>query len=1207
MFWGIFAFELRYQLRRHWCWLTFVTIAAIVFLTTKSAPVDDATYASTWINSSFTIAMNTVIGCLIWLLVAAPIAGEAAARDSATRMQPLTHTAPVSKRDYLGGRFLAALVLNALTMLSVSAGVLLAAYRPGVPDAFVGPFRIEAFAYPYLIIVLPNILLTTAVQFGIATWTRRPVSAYLGSLLVFFIAYVLGLILAVALRNPELSKLLDPIGPFFIFGELPEGWTAIEKNTRLLTLSGTLLKNRLMWSAVAVSVIAVTYARFQFSHRIVRPSWWSRLKRANTAQQADSVAVPARSSGDAVTAIVARRGEQQFGLASSLGQMLAIARASFGTLLRMRGGLDVLLFVSLLIVVVMPLNLEIAGVPIVPRAERVLRDLAVPLANFATPFVFIPLLIIHWAGELVWRERDAGIAEIVDASPVSHWTLMLGKLSALALIIATFMALLTAAGILVQIITGQANLDLPRYVQVLFGFQFVEYFLFAMLAFAVHSIASQKYLGYLLAVVLFGLIVISPLIGVEHRMLVFGASPAWSYTQMRGYGASVAPWIWFKLYWGAWALMLSIAIALLWARGKEDGVRERLRIAADRFTPTVRKLSMAAVALLVAVGGFVFYNTNLLHRYVTLDEDTRIRAEYERAYSPVKYAAKPEIAATSVRIEIYPEQRRAELQGMYLLVNRETVAVDSIYIAPAASVRLKSFEFEAPATLVVNDEEHLTRVYQLAQPLQPGDSMRVNFALEFASRGFTNGGVSTAVLHNGTQIKLSEWLPGIGYQPSREVIRPRDRVEYGLAERPVIPVLEDEAARYHIGQRSTFEAIIGTSEEQTAVAPGALLRSWPENGRRYFHYRSDVPVGGELPVLSAAYAVRQETFEPKDGSKPIDIRIHYHPPHASIVDNVLRGVRATLEYGTTHFGPYPYAHVTVSERSAGGLGLNAESGNVDYSEQFTMLAPEKNPSAFDFAVAVLGHEMGHNFGVPIAAVEGAPIMSESFAWYTAMGVMEEAYGREKLVRMLSWMHQPYPHRPVKTGAPLIRALDPWSGYRRGPFALFALREYLGEEQVSTAIRRLRENHSAPNAAAATTLDLHRELEAVTPDSMKYLLHDLFTANTFWSLGVVGSAEPGEGERWDVTLEITARKFTVDSAGKETDVPMNDLVDVGVFASPNQMVPTDPLYFERRRLRSGRQTITVTVARKPARVGVDPYQLLLDLDANDNWEGIRIVP
>ena len=42
------------------------------------------------------------------------------------------------------------------------------------------------------------------------------------------------------------------------------------------------------------------------------------------------------------------------------------------------------------------------------------------------------------------------------------------------------------------------------------------------------------------------------------------------------------------------------------------------------------------------------------------------------------------------------------------------------------------------------------------------------------------------------------------------------------------------------------------------------------------------------------------------------------------------------------------------------------------------------------------------------------------------------------------------------------------------------------------------------------------------------------------LGALGRAKPEEGTSWDVTLEITARKFVVDSAGKETDRPLLDL-------------------------------------------------------------------
>ena len=1203
MLWQVCRFELRYQLRRYWTWLGFVAVFGIVFLTADGAPVDDATFSSTFINSSFTVAMNTVIGCMVWLLVAAPVAGEAAARDASTRMHPLMYTTPVRKRDYLGGRFLAAFLLNAMILLGVTLGILLAAYRPGVPDQYVGPLRGAAFLYPYLIIALPNVFLTTSVQFAIAALSRRPMAAYLGSVLVFFVAYVVGLLVAFALRNPDLSTLLDPIGPFFIFGELPEGWTPVEKNTRLLTLESTLLHNRLIWTGVGIGVLALTYARFRFAHHVAGGAW--RRLRGRTQATAPTLRPAAATpvAGSRPPEAVVR----SFGIAPSLRQTLAIAGVSFRTLARMRGGLDVLLVVATLVVVVQPLNLEIAGVPIVARTERVLRDLTTPLTNFATPFALIPLLIIYWAGELVWRERDAGLGEITDAAPVRHGAMFLGKLCALALMLAAFMALLALAGIVVQLRVGAADVEVGRYLQILFGFQFAEYLLFAALAFVVHVLANQKYLGHLVAVVLYGLIALSPLLGVEHRLLVYGASPPWSYTQMRGFGPSVGPWVWFKLYWAAWALLLAVGSLLLWARGREGGLRARLRTARARLTPRMTALTASSAALVLAVGGYVFYNTNVLHRYVTQDEDDRVRAEYERRYARYQRVPQPRVAATRVRVELHPERRGAEVRGTYVLVNRDTVPIDTVYLALSPAVRTTGVTFDRPVRLAVADSAPVTQVYALARPLRPGDTLRLDFALRYAPRGFTNAGVATAVLPNGTQITLADWLPGIGYQASRELLKPRDRTDHGLPARPVVPVVEDEAARYHIGPRATFEAVVGTTAGQTAVAPGALQRSWTEGGRRYFHYRTDAPIGGELPILSAAYALHREVFRPAAGGRPVEIRVYYDPRHRNIVGHVVRGARATLAYGTRQFGPYPYGHVTISERSAGGMGLNAESGNIDYSEQFATLAPERSPNAFDFPAAVVAHEMGHNFGPPIAAVEGAPVVSESVAWYVAMGAVGHAYGREHLVRLVGWMHEPYPYRPVRQGAPLIRGLDPWTGYRRGPFALFALREFVGEDRVNAAIRRWRARHFAPGAPPATTLTLHQELRAVTPDSLQSLLRNLFEQNTFWELGVAGTAKPARGGSWAVTLHVKARKVVVDSAGRETEVPMDDLVDLGVYASPDVRTPTDPLYLRRQRIRSGRHTITITVPRKPARVGLDPHLLLLDLDANDNWEAIRIQP
>jgi hypothetical protein len=176
--------------------------------------------------------------------------------------------------------------------------------------------------------------------------------------------------------------------------------------------------------------------------------------------------------------------------------------------------------------------------------------------------------------------------------------------------------------------------------------------------------------------------------------------------------------------------------------------------------------------------------------------------------------------------------------------------------------------------------------------------------------------------------------------------------------------------------------------------------------------------------------------------------------------------------------------------------------------------------------------------------------------------------------------------------------------------MYALSEYAGEEQVNLALRRLIEKHDAPGAPLATTLDLYRELQAATPDSLQYLLHDLSEVNTFWEFQTeqVSAVETDPGT-WQVTLEVQARKMVYDGAGVESEVPMDELVEIGVFAPAEEggSAVSQPLYVQMHRIRSGEQTITVTVSRKPALAGIDPYHLL-DWEApgdDDNTGEVQI--
>src|SRR5687768_15085649 len=137
----IFRFELAYQLRRPWPWLFTVVLLILSFLMTRDGSISEVLYSDFFLNSPFAIARTTVFGSIIWLVMVAAIAGDAAARDVATGMYPLIYTTPITRASYLSGRFLAALFINALMLMAVQLGILLGVYLPGVDAALIGPFR----------------------------------------------------------------------------------------------------------------------------------------------------------------------------------------------------------------------------------------------------------------------------------------------------------------------------------------------------------------------------------------------------------------------------------------------------------------------------------------------------------------------------------------------------------------------------------------------------------------------------------------------------------------------------------------------------------------------------------------------------------------------------------------------------------------------------------------------------------------------------------------------------------------------------------------------------------------------------------------------------------------------------------------------------------------------------------------------------------
>jgi ABC-2 type transport system permease protein len=1198
---AIFRFELNYQLRQAATWIYFGVLFVFAFAVIRFSSPGDGSYA----NAPAAIAFVTVVGSLIWLLMAAAIAGDAAARDVQTRMYSLTYTSPVSKSGHLGGRFLAAFTISAIIQLAIPAGALIALYFPGMNAGPLGPFRLSAYLTAFGYIAIPTVFIATSIQFAFAAISGRAISAYIASICLLITSQLVSTTVAQLTGSRIFARLLDLIGAIGILSDF-EGWTPIEKNTRLIALEGPLLGNRLLWLGIAAGLLAFTFIRFRFAHYAPgKRRGFLRLRRkSHTAAEAAEQVLTAPSKLLVIPAV-----RPAYTFISCLRQTLGIAGTSFRKIAGSPGGLAIVAAAAIITALFGAQSMKQFGIPLLPTTGQITDFLTAPFSNIKSPWVIIPLLTDFYAGELIWREREARMSEITDTAPVPEWALLCGKFLGLAFMLIAWLTLLMFAGIAIQADMGYHHFEISLYLKTLFGLQLTDYLLFALLALAVHVLVNNKYLGHGAVVAIFGLIAFAPKLGVQHHLLIYGTDPGWFYSDMRGFTPSAGPWIWFKTYWAAWALLIAVAARLFWVRGKEQGIRSRIRLARHRFTQSTVVTAAAAGILLLSTGAYIFYNTNILNTYNSASGLLEQRADYERLYGRYAKIAQPLLTGTSLSVSIYPKQRSAEIKGIYTLMNKSATSIDSIHIATGSEAETGEISFDRIAKRVLENKRLNYRIYALQQPLLPGDSLKLTFEVRYAPRGFRNSGADAAVVPNGTYFTNLEWLPVIGYQSEREINDPGLRKQYRLPRRAASPSLYDVSARLGRtgSERIAFDAVISTDGGQTAIAPGKLRRKWSEAGRNYFHYAADAPIGNEYAILSANYEVRRARWQ------NVSIEIFHHPQHAANLDRWVKSIRASLAYYSKEFGPYPYHQIRLIERPGDGASLHADAMNITYEEGFAFYNPDDGPHGLDLPFYVVAHEVAHQWWgaaqLGYAHVEGSPFLVEGLAVYSGMEVLEDTYGHDQLLRYQQQvMGQAYQTPRSRAGVPLIRAVNSFLGYRKGPLALYALDRYIGRDRVNEALRRLVLKHGLGTVPLPTTLDLYSELKAATPDSLRYLLHDLFEANTFWEFRTEQPlAIRQKAGSWQVTIGVQTRKVTVGEDGTETSVPLNDWVEVGVFAAANGKEPARLLYLKKHRIRSGKQTITVIVSQQPFRAGIDPNHLLTGPEAEDNVRDVKILP
>jgi aminopeptidase N len=502
------------------------------------------------------------------------------------------------------------------------------------------------------------------------------------------------------------------------------------------------------------------------------------------------------------------------------------------------------------------------------------------------------------------------------------------------------------------------------------------------------------------------------------------------------------------------------------------------------------------------------------------------------------------------------------------------------------------------------------RIFTFDRPLMPGERTALSFQTLMQQRGFKNSKNMTRIVDNGTFVDNFEFAPVVGMDRNRLLQDRAKRRKYGLTPQLRPPKLEDRAAqaRNYAANADWVNAdiTVTTDADQTPVAPGYRISDTTRNGRRTIRFRTDAPVLNFFSVQSARYAIKRERY------KGVELAVYYDPQHPWNVERMLAALRTGLDYYQANFSPYQFHQARILEFPDYAQFAQAFANTMPYSEGIGFTADATKPDKIDYPTYVTAHELAHQWwGHQIigADMQGATSLSETLAQYSALIVMEKTYGPDGIRKFLKFELDRYLRSrggELVEELPLIRVENqPYIHYRKGSLVMYKLRDRIGEARVNAALRRLLSKYAFKGAPYPRSQDLVDALRAEAGPGNQQLITDLFERITLYDLKTrTAVARKRADGRYDLILTIEAKKAYADGKGKETTVaiPDGEAFDVGVFsAEPGKpgFSSKDVEYFRLTPLRSGVQTLTLTVDKPPKYAGVDPYNKEIDRNSDDN--------
>jgi ABC-2 type transport system permease protein len=1131
--------ELHFHAGRPLIWVLIVVVGLFAWgLSDGSVQIStgdsDTGGQKAWMTSEFAMARTlAVLVLLVYGFFVSVGAGMIVIRDDEEKVGELLHSTPLSTREYVWGKWLAA-VAAFLGVLAIELGLhaLFQHALSGADEAeFVGPFELSNYARPAVVFAVPPIVLVAGVSFALGTWTRKAIPVFfLPAALLLVCAFFLWTWDPTWLRSdmPALDSALawiDPTG----FRWLNRTWTEVDRgvefyNEQSIGLDPPFVASRL--AMVALGLLAVAAAERRFASTLRGTN--ARPGKASSLLENDPFLVATRSalaSARAIARDVAGRpgevalepsgtsGLSELAMTSRVpGLFRGILEVARVELRELRSQPGLYLFVPLILLQTIGTAMSRVGpldTPMLSTSGLLAAD------GFNTLSLLVCLLLAFYTVESLERERARGLAPVYYATPIRSASILFGKGLANSLVGAAILGAAFLACVVVLLVQGKASVDLAPFA-LLWGLLLVPtFFVWTSFVSAVYSLSRNRYAGYAAAL----------------AMLAFSG-----YRQFRGYTTWAGNWnLWGTVSWSDLGPLELDRAAFLLNRAYFLTVGVALTAFAVRMFPR-RALDPSSVLLRLRPGqllrsllGFSGYLVApcvlgaLLLDAVESGTGGADREKLDKDYWRKNVATwtdveDPSISDLEVELELDPPRSSMRVDGRFVLVNDEPEPMRRFALTPGA--HFEDLEWTLAGEKYEPDERSGLAVFTPESALAPGATVEVGFRFHGRFPGGISkngGGAMEFVLPSGVVLTsfTPSFVPVVGFVESRGVDEDN---RYDA---------RDFADDFHLGRtRSIFgndasmtsRITVRVPEEYLANSVGELESETVADGIRTAVWRSDYPVEF-VNVICGKWEVARG-----DGTS-----LFHHRGHAYNVAEILEALEGARKHYSEWFLPYPWKELKVSEFAAHATYAQGFPTNITFSEGIGFLAKSdpRAPVAFGVAAHEAAHQWWGNLLVP-GEGPGGNLLSEGMANFSTVLLIERVRGLRERIAFCKGMESRYGRsRQVDSEKPLVRVDGSRPGdttvtYDKGGWTFWMLHRLLGPERSFAALQAfLREYHHSEDHPLLQ--DFVETVAEFAPDRAAY---DEFVRQ--WFLAVVvpeyrienAAKKQLEDGTWEVTARIT---------------------------------------------------------------------------------------